>query len=150
MPLVRRTCAFLKLRPVRNAAAALTMGLAIASIGSAQTGALDRVMRQKLEHSQAILAAVVTSNWPELQRHSQALVALTADPAWTVMKTPEYATQSQAFVRAAQELVAAAKRRDLDETPGAYLSLTLRCVACHRYIARTRIAGEAPQNGGKP
>jgi len=30
----------------------------------------------------------------DLQRQSRALVALTEDPAWVVLKTPEYATQS--------------------------------------------------------
>jgi hypothetical protein len=98
-------------------------------------------MRQKLDHSQALLAAVVTSNWGDLQRHSQALIALTEDPAWLVMKTPEYATQSEAFVRAARDLVDAANRRDLNEAPVAYMSMTLRCVQCHRYVARARIAG---------
>ena len=122
----------------------------MSSTTTAQTGALDRLMREKLEHSQAILAAVVTSNWPELQRHSQALIAITGDPAWTVLKTPEYATQSEAFVRAAQELVAAATRRDLDETPVAYMSLTLRCVQCHRYVARTRIASVFPKHQPSP
>jgi hypothetical protein len=128
----------------------LAAGLATSSTTTAQTSALDRLMRQKLDHSQAILAAVVTSNWPELQRHSQALIDLTGDPAWTVLKTPEYATQSEAFVRAAQGLVAAATRRDPDETPIAYMSLTLRCVQCHRYVARTRIANVFPENHNEP
>ena len=111
-----------------------------ASTSSAQTTALDRVMRLKLEQSQGILAAVVTSNWTELERRSEALVRLTNDPAWGVLKTPEYAKQSQAFQRAAQNLIDAAKRRDLDATPAAYAAMTLSCVQCHRYVARARIA----------
>jgi hypothetical protein len=144
MPFTHRLRAFLRQRLVWGTAAPVIVGLAAASVLSAQTPALDRVMRQKLDHSQALLAAVVTSNWGDLQRHSQALIALTGDPAWTVMKTPEYATQSQAFVRAAQDLVDAASRRDLNEAPVAYMSLTLRCVQCHRYVARARIAGGVP------
>jgi hypothetical protein len=122
------------------AVVALTISLTVA-ISSAQTTALDRLMRQKLEQSQAILAAVVTSNWADLERRSEALVRITNDPAWMVLKTPEYTKQSQGFLRAAQDLVDAAKRRDLDEAPRAYVSLTLSCVQCHRYVARARIAG---------
>lgn len=117
----------------------ITISLA-GSPSSAQTTALARLMRQKLEHSQALLAAVTMSNWGELERHSQALVQITSDPAWMVLRTPEYARQGQAFVRAAEDLVDAAKRRDLDAAPLAYVSLTLSCVQCHRYVARARIA----------
>ena len=143
MSLGHRPHWFLRQRFIWAGVVALSTGLVAASITLAQTTALDRLMRQKLEHSQAILAAVVTSNWVELQRHSQALIELTGNPAWTVLKTPEFATQTQAFMRAAQELVDAAKRRDLDEAPVAYMSLTLRCVQCHRYVARTRSANSS-------
>ena len=109
---------------------------------SAQTTALNRVMRQKLETSQGLLAAVVTSNWADLERRSEALIRITNDPAWAVLNTPEYARQSQAFLHAAHDLVEAAKRRDLDAAPLAYTSLTLSCVQCHRYVARARIAAD--------
>jgi hypothetical protein len=122
-------------------AVAVTTSLAVSN-SSAQTTALNRVMRQKLEQSQGMLAAVVMSNWADLERRSEALVRITNDPAWTVLNTPEYARQSQAFLRAAQDLVDAAKRRDLDAAPATYVSLTLSCVQCHRYVARARIAAD--------
>ncbi len=68
-------------------AVVLTLG-AIAP-AQAQTTALNRVMRQKLADAQAVLAAVVTSNWAELERRSKALAAATDDAAWMVLKTPE-------------------------------------------------------------
>jgi len=110
------------------------------SPGSAQTTALARLMRQKLDHAQALLAAVTTSNWQQLEQHSEALVQITNDPAWIVLRTPEYTRQSQAFLRATEEMVDAAKRRDPDAAPLAYVSLTLSCVQCHRYVARARVA----------
>jgi hypothetical protein len=130
-------------------ALALTTSLmvSISANSSAQTTALDRVMRQKLDQSQGILAAIVTSDWVTLERRSVALVQLTKDPAWGVLKTPEYAKQSQVFLRAAEDLVDAAKRRDGDAAPLAYVSLTLSCVQCHRYVARSRIADN---HGGGP
>lgn len=95
-------------------------------------------MQQKLEHSQLILASEVTSNWAEMERHSRSLLDLTNDPASIALKTPEYSKQSQAFVRAAEDLVDAARRKDGDAAPLAYVSMTLACVQCHRYVARAR------------
>jgi len=101
---------------------------------------LRTVMREKLEHTQKILEAVVTSDWSSLETHSRELERLTNDPRWMVLKYPEYAQHSAAFVRAVQALHTAAAQRDLEETPKAYTNLTLQCVACHRYLARARIA----------
>jgi hypothetical protein len=121
------------------AVCALGAGLSISTVSS-QTVSLRAVMRQKLEESQALLAAVVTSNWSALERHSRALARLTGEPAWTVLQTPEYARQSATFLRAAEDLIEAAERKDLEAAPLAYVSLTLSCVQCHRYVARARIA----------
>jgi cytochrome c556 len=115
----------------------------VASLGtssSAQAPALNRIMRMKLEHSQKILESVVTSNWAVLERESQELQRLANDPAWVVLKTPEYARQSEAFLGATEDLIDAAKRRDLEAAPLAYVSMTMSCVQCHRHVARSRIA----------
>jgi hypothetical protein len=106
----------------------------------AQTVALNRVMRQKLQDAQNVLGAVVTSNWRELERSSRALAKATEDPAWLVLRTPEYTKQSEAFLYAVNDLVDAATRRDVEAAPLAYTALTMRCVQCHRYVARARIA----------
>jgi hypothetical protein len=127
-------------RPAIVALVLLGVGAAVVPPANAQTLAINRLMRQKLADAQAVLAAVVTSNWDALERNSRALAAATNDPAWMVLKTPEYAKQSEAFVRAANDLVDAASRRDLEATPLAYVTLTMRCVQCHRYVARARIA----------
>ncbi len=127
-------------------AVAVTVSLAIV-IGSAQTVALKRVMQQKLGHSQVILAAVTTSNWAVMERESEALIQVTNDPAWMVLNTPEYARHSQTFMHASEDLRDAARRRDLDAAPSAYVSMTLSCVQCHRYVARARVADSALEPG---
>jgi hypothetical protein len=106
----------------------------------AQGPKLDSIMHEKLEHAQKILAAVVTSDWVSLETHSRELERLTEDPRWVVLKFPEYARHSAAFVKAVQDLHRAAAQRDLDQTPKAYVAVTLQCVECHRYLARSRIA----------
>jgi hypothetical protein len=101
---------------------------------------LAKVMREKLVHTQKILEAVVTSDWVSLETQSRELERLTNGPRWTVLKYPEYVRHSAAFVRAIQDLHQAAAERDLEKTPHAYVALTLKCVECHRYLARARIA----------
>ena len=101
---------------------------------------LNRVMREKLVHAQKILEAVVTSDWVSLETQSRELERLTNDHRWTVLKYPEYARHSAAFVLAIQDLHRAAGQRDLEKTPPAYIAVTLKCVECHRYLARARLA----------
>jgi hypothetical protein len=107
---------------------------------SSQGPELNRVMREKLEHTQKILEAVVTSDWVSLETESRELERLTTDRRWTVLKFPEYAQHSAAFVRAVRVLHNAAAQRDLEQTPKAYVAVTLQCVECHRYLARARLA----------
>jgi len=112
---------------------------------SSQTPRLNMVMRQKLVASQQVLAAVVTSNWRQLEREAVALREATHKPAWLVLTEPEYVRQTSAFVRSLDALVDAARRKDLEAAPQAYVSMTMNCVQCHRYVARRRIAGSAPE-----
>jgi hypothetical protein len=106
----------------------------------AQTVQLQKVMRAKLEQSQGLLAALVTSNWNDLERRSNELARLTRDPAWAVMNAPQYASHAAAFLRAVEDLAQAAQRRDGESAPLAYVSLTLTCVRCHQAVARSRLA----------
>ncbi len=111
-----------------------------AASASQRPNDLKSVMRDKLAESQKILEAVVTSNWASLETHSRELEQLTKDPRWMALKYPEYSNHSAAFIRAVQELHNAAVQRDLDRTPQAYVAMTLKCVECHRYLARVRVA----------
>ena len=129
---------------MKNAFLAVVVALLPVSDLQAQTVALNRVMRQKLVDAQSVLSAVVTSNWRELERSSRALAKATEDPAWMVLRAPEYTKQSEAFLNAVNDLVDAAARRDAEGAPLAYAALTMRCVQCHRYVARARLAGAKP------
>ena len=109
---------------------------------SAQGSALDRLMRAKLYCSQKILEAVVTSRWAELDTRSRELEVLTNDPAWTMLKAPEYVKHSDGFRTAVRALREASAKRDLETAPKAYAALTTSCVECHRYLSRSRLAGK--------
>jgi hypothetical protein len=108
---------------------------------TAQGPAVDRVMQKKLVVTQKILEAVVTSRWSDLEARSRDLEDLTDDPAWRVLTAPEYATHSNRFRLSVHALHDAAAKRDLEATPKAYINVTLSCIECHRYLARSRIAG---------
>jgi hypothetical protein len=102
---------------------------------------LNTVMRAKLGRAEAILGAVITSDWAALDRESRALALVVRDPAWGLALTePEYLRQSDAFNRALQDLIEASARRDLEEAGNAQLMLTASCVRCHLYMSRNRRA----------
>jgi hypothetical protein len=114
--------------------------IGVAARPGGQGPPLNNLMREKLGHAQKILEAVVTSDWIALETHSRELERLTRDPRWLVLKHPDYARHSSAFVRAVEDLHLAAAQRDLERTPQAYVAVTLQCVACHRDLARERLA----------
>jgi hypothetical protein len=128
---------------MRIAIAALVAGaLSIGtSADQAATPQLNKVMRAKLARSQAILAAVVTSDWAVLDRESRALALAVRDPAWGFALTePDYLRQSDAFSRALQDLIEASAKRDLQSAADAQIALTASCVRCHLHMTRRRIA----------
>lgn len=106
-----------------------------------QAPELSRIMQAKLGHSQAILGAVVTSNWRTLDRESRALALVVRDPAWIAPLTePEYLRQSDAFSQALQDLIEASAKRNLESAAEAQIALTAACVRCHVHMTRRRIA----------
>ena len=115
---------------------------ALSLVASADQGPqLSRVMRAKLERSQAILGAVVTSNWAVLDRESRALALVVRDPAWgAALIEPEYLRQSDAFQRALQDLIEASAKRNLEAAGNAHIALTASCVRCHLDMTRRRVA----------
>jgi len=118
-------------------ALALAMGV---SVSADQPAQLNKVMRAKLGHSQAILGAVVTSNWPVLDKESRALALAVRDPAWGFALTePEYLRQSDAFSRALQDLIESSAKRDREAAGTAQLALTATCVRCHLTMTKRRV-----------
>jgi len=127
---------------IRLAVAVLIIAATTGPTPSAQSPRTKQVMRAKLDHSQKILEAVVTSNWPLLDRESREMALVARDPAWQSLVMPEFIRQGEAFLRATADLGDAAKMRDLERASLGLISLTTSCVNCHRDLARARIATE--------
>ena len=116
--------------------------LALSASGAgAQTPRTGRVMREKLLHSQRILQGVTTSDWALLQRETQALTAVTKSPTWTELITPELRPWAGGFQKALSDLSQAVDRRDYDAAGASFTALTAACVACHKHVMSSRIAG---------
>jgi hypothetical protein len=126
---------------MRIAFGVLIIGALTIGTSADQVPPLSKIMRAKLGHSQAILGAVVTSNWAALDRESRALALVVRDPAWGAALTePEYLRQSDAFARALQDLIEASAKRNLESAADAQIALTASCVRCHVHMTRRRIA----------
>jgi hypothetical protein len=120
--------------------AGMTAPTAPLRVEAAQRPATARVMREKLVHSQKILEAILTSNYSQLEQESAALAKVTKDPAWMVLRGPEYLRQSEAFLKVLGDLQADAKQRNLDAAAERYTELTMTCFRCHRYMKDQRVA----------
>jgi hypothetical protein len=125
---------------IRLSAVVLSMVVISGPALPGQTPATGKVMREKLAHSEKVLEALMTSNFAQLAQESQALADATKAPGWAVLKTSDYARYSAGFLRASEDLREAATKRDSDAAAISYVSLTLSCYQCHRYMKGARIA----------
>lgn len=124
----------------RLCALILSVLLIGANVANAQTVRTGRLMREKLLHSQRILAALTTSDYALLQKETRALTQVTKNPIWTELMTAELLPYTGGFSKALADLSAAADRRDYDAAGASYGALTAACVSCHKHVMNSRIA----------
>ena len=122
----------------------LTAAFALAStdlIGSVQ--AQDNVaafMKAKLTHSQQVLKGLATEDYDLIAKNSQAMSLLCEDELWSVLQTPEYRARSAEFQRSVDAVTEAAKKKNLEGAALGYVDVTLKCVNCHKYVRKVRMA----------
>jgi cytochrome c556 len=103
-------------------------------------GTLRDFMRAKLEHSQKVIEGLAMEDFPLIEKHSQELSLLSQAEMWQVVQTPEYLQHSTEFRRAADALNDAAEDKNIDGAALAYMEVTLKCVNCHKYVRKVRMA----------
>jgi hypothetical protein len=119
------------------------------SAGQADEGdKLRDFMRAKLSHSQKIIEGLTTEDYDMIAKNSQDLSLLSQAATWQVFETPEYLQHSTEFHRAADALTKAATDKNLDGAALAYMEVTLKCVNCHKYVRRVRMADLRGPEGG--
>ena len=111
------------------------------SLGRTQDkGNLRDFMRAKLDHSQKVIEGLATEDFPLIEKHAQEMSLLTHAEVWQVVQSPEYVQHSTEFRRAADALTKAAGDKNIDGAALAYMEVTLKCVNCHKYVRKVRMA----------
>ncbi len=108
--------------------------------GAVQEPDKERVnfMQLKLKAAQDALNGIAVAHFPLIETSASDLAQLSKKAEFQLMKTAEYATQSDEFRRNAEEMAKAAKARNLDGTALAYVQMTLNCVNCHKHVRDVR------------
>ena len=101
---------------------------------SEQLPRLNELMRQKLDHAQQVLEAVVLGQYVSIERYAHELELLSEASTWSPMQTPEYLHYAADFREAARGLAQEARDRDIDGVSLAYMELTMTCVQCHKHV----------------
>ena len=135
------------------AAGVLFLGTLFATSASAQDN-VAVFMKAKLKHSQEVLKGLATEDFDLIAKNSQAMSLLCEDENWMVLQTPEYRERSTEFRRSVDAVTEAAKKKNLEAAALGYVDVTLKCVNCHKYVRKVRMARleEFPQLklGSKP
>jgi len=116
---------------------------ALTNRGEAQKSDQDKVralMRKKLEHSQKILEGITAApDYKMIASNAEELIALSKEAEWKVIKTARYEVFSNDFRNDAEDLIKAAKEKNVDAASLAYVNLTLTCVKCHKHVREERM-----------
>jgi cytochrome c556 len=97
-------------------------------------------MKLKLKHSQQVLKGLATEDFDLIAKNSQAMSLLCEDELWQVLQTPEYSARSAEFRRSVDAVTEAAKKKNLEAAALGYVDVTLKCVNCHKYVRKVRMA----------
>ena len=122
--------------------ATLAYGAAPSAVQGQEANKVSEFMRAKLLHSQKVLEGLVREDYDAIAKHAQEMSLLSQASNWQVFETPEYVRQSSEFQRAADELTKAGKEKNLDGAALAYVAMTMKCVACHKYVRGVRMANK--------
>lgn len=90
------------------------------------------LMKAKASYAHNLLDAVVQEDFETIRDQAFRLKAVTETADWNATEAPWYVHESDAFIRATDQLYEAAKAEDGNAATLAFMDLTMRCVQCHR------------------
>jgi len=101
---------------------------------------MQAIMRTKLSSAQALLKAIVTTNYREIDGAASALGRINEMEmvSWQNPPKREYTEQAMLFMSSVDDLREASKRHDIEGVGGAYTTLITTCVHCHAYVRDAR------------
>jgi len=98
-----------------------------------------KLMHQKLDLSQKVLAGLALDDCEKIARNAAELMVLSKKVEWNVVKTPQYELHSNEFRRSLESLQRHGEKKNLDAAALAYVEMTLTCVRCHKYVREIRM-----------
>jgi cytochrome c556 len=128
--------------PYRLLLAALAVGLFVLAGDAAdpkKPSKLETLMKKKLLQSEKVLGGIALQDFDKIEKHAGELVEISKEAEWKVMKTPLYQMYLNEFRQNADDLLAAAKKRNIDGAALAYVNMTLTCVKCHKHVREKRM-----------
>lgn len=107
---------------------------------------LQMAMRDKLSHTQQLLEAIVTADFPGVDRHAEQLsrISQTEIASWQTNARADYVDQAVVFLASVQGLRDAALKRNADLALQEYTALVSSCVRCHQLLSVARVRREWP------
>ncbi|ADE15200.1 hypothetical protein Nhal_2099 [Nitrosococcus halophilus Nc 4] len=91
-------------------------------------------MQVKLSSSHDVLEGLVEEDFYKILGEAKRMLAMSHASEWYVMKTPKYKEYSTEFRDHLQELIGAAKDKNLDIAARSYSQLTVTCAKCHKHV----------------
>ena len=108
-------------------------------------------MSQKLVYSQAILRGLAEADFERIEKNGTQMVRLNRVEGFIRNRNPSYRAQLHMFERAARQIVAQARRENLEGVTLAFNQLTINCVRCHQTLreieSQDTLGSEKPPNG---
>jgi len=101
---------------------------------------VNQLMIKKLEQAQKVLAGIALNDFDKIDSGASALLQISKEAEWKVLKTPQYEVFSNDLRKAAEAMSQHAKTKNLDGATLAYVDLTLTCVKCHKHVREVRMA----------
>lgn len=101
------------------------------------------LMREKLDHAQAVLEGVVTGDYDQIAESAEWMRMASQAASWQAIDTEEYRRHSDNFRQMAERLRDQANEQNLDASTLQHVKLTLGCIDCHRYIRAYHAAQDA-------
>jgi hypothetical protein len=95
----------------------------------------SEAMKEKRVRGHAVLDALTAGDYNALRRNAEILKLIGDMQVFvTAYKTDEYRYQAQVFKHAADDLLAAARSKNIDAAALAYSDMTRSCVKCHTHF----------------
>jgi hypothetical protein len=106
-----------------------------------QDDKLRQLMEAKLKNSQLLLEGMALADFGKMTRSAEKLLQITRTDEWMVINTKKYKTISNEFQRAAENVLAKARAKNLDGVALGYFDLTRACLRCHQYVHEVKDGG---------